>query len=321
MSYNISSLVVNNKNFKAVITGNGPLVLLVHGWPETWVSWKEQINFISKLGYKVCAFNTRGYGESFCPDEIKDYSLKYFMEDILDIISYFNKDKAILIGHDWGAPICWTTAAYYKEKVSAIIGLSVPYSRRGKISSTKLWENLYKKNFFYQNYFQKTGIPEKELEKNILSSLQKIYYWCSAEGYFDKIKTSKDINSGLLDNIPPPRDRLKWLRNDNLEAMVEDFEKSGFRGPLNRYRAQEIDWQELKELDNLSIVPPSLFIGGEYDPVRRFIKDYDAYKNAGKFCEDFKGCYIIKDAGHWVQQEKPKEVNKIIKNFLKNLKN
>ena len=321
MSYNVSSLVVNNKKFKAVITGNGPLVLLVHGWPETWVSWKKQINFISKLGYKVCAFNTRGYGESFSPNEIKDYSLKYFMEDILDIISYFNKDKAILIGHDWGAPICWTTAAYYKEKVSAIIGLSVPYSRRGKISSTKLWENLYKNNFFYQNYFQKTDIPEKELEKNILSSLQKIYYWCSAEGYFDKIKTSKDINSSLLDNIPPPRDRLKWLRNDNLEAMVEDFEKSGFRGPLNRYRAQEIDWQELKELDNLSIVPPSLFIGGEYDPVRRFIKDYDAYKNAGRFCEDFKGCYIIKDAGHWVQQEKPKEVNKIIKNFLKNLKN
>ena len=146
---------------------------------------------------------------------------------------------------------------------------------------------------------------KKSLEKYI-KFITKIYYWCSAEGYFDKIKTSKDINSGLLDNIPPPRDRLKWLRNDNLEAMVEDFKKSGFRGTLNRYRAQEIDWQELKELDKLSIVPPSLFIGGEYDPVRRFIKDYDAYKNAGKFCEDFKGCYIIKDAGHWVQQEKPK---------------
>ncbi len=319
MAYNTSSLVVNNKKFKAVITGNGPLVLLVHGWPETWVSWKEQINFISKLGYKVCAFNTRGYGESFSPNEIKDYSLKYFMEDIIDIISYFNTDKAILIGHDWGAPICWTTAAYYKEKVSAIIGLSVPYTRRGKISSTKLWKNLYKNIFFYQNYFQKTSIPEKELEKDILSSLQKIYYWCSAEGYYDKIKTSKDINSGLLDNIPLPKDRLKWLRNDNLEAMVKDFEKSGFKGSLNRYRAQEIDWIELQELDKLTITPPSLFIGGEYDPVRKFIKDYDSYKHAGKFCENFKGSYIIKQAGHWVQQEKPKEVNQIIKKFLVNL--
>ena len=208
MSYNVSSLVVNNKKFKAVITGNGPLVLLVHGWPETWVSWKEQINFISKLGYKVCAFNTRGYGESFCPNEIKDYSLKYFMEDILDIISYFNKDKAILIGHDWGAPICWTTAAYYKKKVSAIIGLSVPYTRRGKISSTKLWENLYKKYFFIKTIF-KNWYTRKRVRKDILSSLQKIYYWCSAEGYFDKIKTSKDINSGLLDNIPPPKRQIK----------------------------------------------------------------------------------------------------------------
>ena len=108
------------------------------------------------------------------------------MEDILDIISYFKKDKAILIGHDWGAPICWTTAAYYKNKVSGVIGLSVPFTRRGKISSTKLWKKLYKNIFFYQNYFQKLDIPENELEKNISISLQKIYYWCSAEGYKDK---------------------------------------------------------------------------------------------------------------------------------------
>ena len=172
--------------------------------------------------------------------------------------------------------------------------------------------------FFIKIIFRKLDIPENELERDILSSLQKIYYWCSAEGYKDKIKTSKNINSGLLDEIPLPKNKLKWLNNDNLQSMVSDFrESNSFRGPINRYRAQDIDWLELKELENLSIIPPSLFIGGEYDPVRRFIKDYDAYKNAGKYCLDFKGCHIIKDAGHWVQQEKPKEVNKVIKNFLK----
>ena len=321
MSYNINSLVVNKKKFKYITQGEGPLVLLVHGWPETWVSWKNQINFISELGFMVCAFNTRGYGDSYCPQEIKKYSLKFFTEDLLDIISFFNKDSAILIGHDWGAPICWTTAAYHKEKISGVIGLSVPFTRRGKCSSTKLWKSLYKNTFFYQNYFQKLDIPEAELEKDISSSLQKIYYWCSAEGFKDNIKTSKSLNSGLLDGIKLPNGRLKWLNNENLNYTVADFKKSGFKGSLNRYRAQEIDWHELKELDKLSITPPSLFIGGEYDPVRRFIKDYDAYKNAGKFCENFKGSHIIKDAGHWVQQEKPNEVNKIIRNFLIDLKN
>ena len=163
------------------------------------------------------------------------------------------------------------------------------------------------------------AIPEKELEKDILVTLKKIYYWCSAEGYFDKIKTTKDLDSGLLDGIPLPLGRLKWLSENNLQDMVKDFQKSGFRGPLHRYRAQEIDWLELKELENLLIIPPSLFIGGEYDPVRRFIKDYDAFKNAGKYCKNFKGSHIISGAAHWVQQEKPREVNKIIKNFLKNI--
>ena len=309
-------LEIKKKKFKCVIKGEGPLVLLVHGWPETWVSWNNQINFIAKLGFQVLAFNTRGYGGSFIPESISSYSLKYFMEDIIDIISFLNKGTAILIGHDWGAPICWTTAAYFKEKISGVIGLSVPFTRRGKISSTKLWNKLYKNIFFYQNYFQKIDIPEKELEKDILMSLKKIYYWCSAEGYFDKIKTSKDLKSGLLDNIPDPGDRLKWLVNINLKSMVKDFEESGFKGTLNRYRAQEIDWIELKELDEMLITPPSLFIGGEFDPVRSFIRNYDAYKNAGKYCSNYKGTFIIKNSGHWVQQEKPTEVNKIIKEFL-----
>ena len=310
------TLEIKKKKFKCVIKGEGPLVILVHGWPETWVSWNNQINFIAELGFQVLAFNTRGYGGSFIPKSLSSYSLKYFMEDIIDMISFLNKDTAILIGHDWGAPICWTTAAYFKEKISGVIGLSVPFTRRGKISSTKLWNKLYKNIFFYQNYFQKIDIPEKELEKDILMSLKKIYYWCSAEGYFDKIKTSKDLKSGLLDNIPDPGDRLKWLVNINLKSMVKDFEESGFKGTLNRYRAQEIDWIELKELDEMLITPPSLFIGGEFDPVRYFIRNYDAYKNAGKYCSNYKGTFIIKNSGHWVQQEKPTEVNKIIKEFL-----
>ena len=318
-SYNTDILKVKNKYFKSVIMGEGPLVILVHGWPETWVSWKKQIKFIARLGFQVIAFNTRGYGGSINPKKIGDYSLKYFMEDILDIISHFKKDNAILIGHDWGAPICWTTAAYFKQKVSAVIGLSVPYTRRSKISSTELWKNLYKDIFFYQNYFQKIGSPENELEKDILSSLKKIYYWCSAEGYFDGVKTSKNLNSGILDGIPDPKDKLKWLSKNNLYSMLNDFQVSGFSGSLNRYRAQEIDWLELKELNELLVDPPSLFIGGEFDPVRRFIKDYDAYKNPGRYCSDFRGSFIIKDSGHWVQQEKPHEVNSIIKEFLEQL--
>ena len=313
-------LKVNKKNFKYIQKGEGQLVLLIHGWPENCNSWLNQISFISKLGYKAVAINVRGYADSYSPHSIQSYKLKFFMEDIIDVINFFNKENAILVGHDWGAPICWTTAAYYKEKITAVAGLSVPFTRRGKISSTKLWQKLYKNIFFYQNYFQYENIPEKELEKNISETLLKIFYWCSEEGFQDKIKSDTNLNSGLLTSIPlPKKNRLKWLNSDFLKKLIKDFEKSGFRGSLNRYRAQNLDWEELTELEHLNVSQPSIFIGGEHDPVRSFIKDYDAFKNAGKYCTNFKGSFIIENSGHWVQQEKPNEVNKIIGNFLKQL--
>ena len=262
-------LKVNKKNFKYIQKGEGQLVLLIHGWPENCNSWMNQILFISKLGYKAVAINVRGYADSFSPHSIQSYKLKFFIEDIVDIINYFNKKNAVLIGHDWGAPICWTTAAYYKEKITAVIGLSVPFTRRGKISSTKLWQKLYKNIFFYQNYFQYENIPEKELEKNISETLLKIFYWCSEEGFQDKIKSDTTLNSGLLTGIPSPKkNRLKWLNSDFLKELIKDFEKSGFRGSLNRYRAQNLDWEELTELEHLNVSQPSIFIGGEHDPVR-----------------------------------------------------
>jgi pimeloyl-ACP methyl ester carboxylesterase len=314
------TLKANNKSFKYIEKGKGNLVLLVHGWPESCHSWLNQMFFISNLGFKVVAINVRGYAGSFSPRSIQSYKLRFFIEDIIDIINYFKKDNAILIGHDWGAPICWTTAAYYKEKIAAVIGLSVPFTKRGKISSTKLWQKLYKDLFFYQNYFQYENIPEKELEKNISETLLKIFYWCSEEGFQDKIKSDTNLNSGLLDGIPlPKKNSLKWLNSDFLKKLIKDFEKSGFRGSLNRYRAQNLDWEELTELEYLNVSQPSIFIGGEHDPVRSFIKDYDAFKNAGKYCTNFRGSFIIKSSGHWVQQEKSNEVNEIIGNFLKQL--
>ena len=318
-NFNEKILTVNNKMFKYVESGSGKLVLLVHGWPENWSSWKNQLSLISDLGYKAVAFNIRGYADSYSPKDIPSYSMRFFMEDILDIISFFKEKSAILIGHDWGAPICWNTAAYYKNKIDAVIGLSVPYVKRGKISNIQLWKNLYKNIFFYQNYFQKINQPELELEENVFNTISKIYYWCSAEGYIDKVKTTTGLNSGLLDGIPLPQNRLNWLKSSELNHVIKDFKKSGFLGSLNRYRAQDLDWNELLELDYLKIHQPSIFIGGEYDPVRFFIKNYDAYKDPGKYCEEYKGTFIIKSAGHWVQQEKPEKVNKIIKNFLINL--
>ena len=188
-----------------------------------------------------------------------------------------------------------------------------------KISSVQIWKELYKNTFFYQNYFQEVGLAEKELEKNIKESIIKIYYWISAEGFKNNIKTSNNKESSLLEGLSYPTKPLSWLSNTDIEYLCKEFKKSGFRGPLNRYRNQHKDWVDLPELSNLKISSPSLFIGGEYDPVRFFIKNYDSYENPGKLCSNFFGAHIVKDCGHWVQQEKPEQVNGIIKNFLEKI--
>ena len=316
LEYKTKYFKFNGISIKAKEYGIGPPVILVHGWPETYYSWRHQIKPIAKKGFKVIAINMRGYDGSYSPLKIEKYDMLSMVSDIVNIIKTQNYDTAILIGHDWGAPICWNTAALHPDKVSAVLGLSVPFTRRGSLSSTELWRKIYKNIFFYQTYFQKVGIPERELERNIEDSLRKIYFWCSAEGYDSKVQTSKEINSGLLDGLINPRIFPKWLSDKDINIFVESFKSSGFHGPLNRYRNQDRDWEKIPQLSDLTIDVPSYFIAGSKDPVRFFIKDKDAYDNPGKYCTKFHGKLIIDNAGHWVQQEKPEQTNIGILSFL-----
>ena len=322
MKYNFKNKIyeLNDVNIFAIEHGEGPLVIMVHGWPESWYSWRHQIKPVAELGYKVIAIDVRGYGNSSKPIEVEKYDMPSLIEDIINIINKENVEQAILIGHDWGAPICWNAAALYPKKIKAVIGLSVPHSRRGKISNIELWRQIYKDKFFYQLYFQKEGVAEKELEKDIADSLRKIYYWGSGEGRDAKVRSNPDKNSTLLDGLINPMPFPDWLSEDDLNFYVEQFKKSGFRGPINRYRNQDRDWEKLPELSSLKIEVPSFFIGGEKDSIRKFNNKFDAYENPGKHCNDFYGKIIINNVGHWVQQEAPKETTSGIINFLKKLK-
>jgi pimeloyl-ACP methyl ester carboxylesterase len=317
--FNTKTFILDEANIFAVEYGKGPLIIMVHGWPESWYSWRHQIKPLADLGFKVLAIDVRGYGKSSKPEEVEKYDMLSLVNDILGIIKEEDAEKAILIGHDWGAPICWNTAALHPNKVKAVIGLSVPHARRGTISNSELWRTMYKDNFFYQTYFEKEGVAEEELERNIGVSLRKIYYWISAEGHDAKVKTNFEKNSELLDGLVDPNPFPSWLTEEDLNFYINEFTNSGFRGPINRYRNQDRDWENIPELSELKIEVPSFFIGGGKDSIRKFIKGYDLYENPGKHCNDFYGKIIIEKAGHWVQQEAPKETTDGIISFLKKL--
>ena len=310
----------NNISIRAAIMGSGPLVILVHGWPELWYSWRHQIEPIASAGYKVIAIDVRGYGGSDKPHPVESYSMQEMMDDIIGIIDACNEEKAILIGHDWGAPIVWNTAALNDSRISAVAGLSVPYRSRLDVPLIEAWDKMYKDKFFYQVYFQKEGVAEEEFEQDIRLSLRKIYFSISGDAPSLDSWINRSSTTRMLEEFIDPINFPNWLTEDDLDYFVENFTDSGFRGPLNRYRNSEKDFYDLPLMGVARIKQPSCFIAGSKDVVRSFVPGKDVYEGVDELCDDMRIFKIVEGSGHWVQQENPKEVNSALIEFLNTMK-
>lgn len=301
------------------VKGDGPLILCVHGWPELWRSWRHQIDYFSARGYKVAALDVRGYGGSDKPHEIAAYTLRNLASDLVAVIDELGGGSAILFGHDWGAPIVWNTSLLHPDKIRAVAGLSVTYAPRGSMSFIDFAKAAYKDRFFYQVFFQQEGPPEAELEADIPLSLRKIFFSISGDAPANAFTAAKPVDAKFLDGLTSPNELPAWMSEAELAAYADAFARGGFRGPLNRYRAQGIDFIEMADYMGAKIQQPSFFIGGERDSVRNFVPGLDLYQNPGMFCADFRGSVIIPKIGHWVQQEAPAETNAALEGFLRGL--
>jgi pimeloyl-ACP methyl ester carboxylesterase len=306
-------------DLNVAVAGNGPLILCVHGFPELWYSWRHQLSYFSERGYKVAALDVRGYGRSSKPHEIAAYSMRHLASDVAAAIDQLGGGKAVLFGHDWGAPIVWNTALLYPNKVTAVAGLSVPYRPRGPASFVEMAKAIYKDRFFYQLYFQQEGVAEAEFEADVTTGLRKGYFALSGAAPLNKWLEQKPADAKLLDGMIDPQPFPDWMSAKDLQVYVDAFRAGGFRGPLNRYRAQGIDFQELAEYAGKPVTQPACFIAGERDPVRAFVPGMDLYADAGAACADFRGSTILPGIGHWVQQEAPAETNAALERFLKGL--
>jgi len=301
------------------VKGEGPLIVCVHGFPELWYSWRHQIDHFAGRGYKVAALDVRGYGASAKPREIAAYSMKNLAGDVAAVIDQLGGGRAILFGHDWGAPIVWNTALLHPSKVTAVAGLSVPYLPRGEASFLTMAKAIYAGRFFYQLYFQTEGVAEAELEADIPTALRKLYFAASGDAPADAWLATKPADATLLDGMTDPEPFPAWMSPADLSVYVEAFRAGGFRGPLNRYRAQEIDFADLAEFAGKSLAQPAFFVAGERDIVRKFVPGVDLYANPGAACADFRGSVIVPKVGHWVQQEAPAATNAALETFLAKL--
>jgi len=317
----MNSVTVDNGpiQLNVAVAGQGPLILCVHGFPELWYSWRHQIAHFSERGYKVAALDVRGYGGSSKPRETAAYSIRNLASDVAAVINQLGGGTSILFGHDWGAPIAWNTALLFPEKVTAVAGLSVPYIPQGPTSFLDMAKAIYKDRFFYQLYFQKEGVAEAEFEADTPTTLRKAYFALSGSAPLDKWLERKPADAKLLDGMIDPQPFPDWMSNKDLQVYVDAFRAGGFRGPLNRYRAQNIDVEELADVAGKPLTQPSFFVAGARDAVRAFIPGMDLYENPGIACTDFRGSVILPGIGHWVQQEAPTETNAALEGFLKGL--
>ena len=292
-------------------------ILCVHGWPELAYSWRHQIAHFAAQGRRIAALDVRGYGASSKPPEIAAYTMGELTGDVAAVIDAMG-GRVILLGHDWGAPIVWQTAVRYPDKVAAVAGLSVPYVPTSDTAFLDIVRAVYQGKFFYQLYFQTPDVAEAEFAADP-DALLKIYYGISGAGIGQLSREAKGPDDRFLTGMPKPDALPGWLTAEDLKVYNDAFAAGGWTGPLNRYRAQDLDHEQRAGVVGRHVTQPAAFIAGALDPVRHFIPGRDGYADAGAACDDFRGTTIIDGAGHWVQQEAPAATNAALDVFVARL--
>ncbi|NVN86468.1 MAG: alpha/beta hydrolase [Rhodopseudomonas sp.] len=293
--------------------GEGPLVLLCHGWPELSYSWRHQIAAIAAAGFHVVAPDMRGYGRSSAPQDINAYSIFDLVGDMVALVAELKQSRAAIIGHDWGAPVAWHAALFRPDLFSAVAGLSVPPPWRGRGRPLDSLRDGGIKNFYWQ-YFQTPGVAEAEFERDVALTMRALL----GRGFSDpSASLFVEDGKGFLGDAPADRPLPDWLTEADLAFFVDSYRQSGFRGGLNWYRNIDRNWELTAPWHGAQIHQPSLFIAGSNDSVITGLIGAKRVADLGQVLPILKGKLIIDGAGHWIQQERPAEVNAALIGFLK----
>jgi pimeloyl-ACP methyl ester carboxylesterase len=314
-------LDVNGLQMKVAIQGNGPLVLMCHGFPELWISWRAQMQAPADAGYRAVAPDMRGYGGTTAPADDTAYSLLHLVGDMVELVNQLqasDERQAVIIGHDWGAPVAWNSALLRPDVFRAVVGMSVPFSSPGRVDVLSALRQAGIETFYFQ-YFQKPGVAEAELERDVTSSIRKIHYNGSGDGPNKIAFGILKPNHGFLDDLIEPETLPSWLTQEDIAYYAEEFSRTGFRGGLNWYRNITRSWELLAPWRDMVIKQPSMFIAGARDDVLKFPNSQAQIANFTKTLPGLRGCHIMEGAGHWIQRERASAVNELLLGFLRGL--
>jgi len=309
--------------------GQGPLVLLCHGFPESWYSWRHQIGALAAAGFHAVAPDMRGYGNSDRPEPIDQYTIFHLVGDLVGLLDALKAPTAVIVGHDWGASIAWHAARLRPDRFRAVAALSVPFRPRGPVPPTSVMPRTADAQF-YQLYFQEPGVAEAEFERDPRVTVRTMLSGVSGEGIAARRAAAAsggaELNPGMvprgggmlradgaLARLPP------WLSEADLDFYAAEFKRSGFRGPLNYYRNTNRNWELMAPFADVKVTVPALFIAGDHDLVVSFPGTDQLLADMKNVVSALREIKMLPGCGHWTQQERPSEVNAAIIEFLHSL--
>jgi pimeloyl-ACP methyl ester carboxylesterase len=299
--------------------GAGPLVVLCHGFPESWYSWRHQLPALAEAGFRAVAPDMRGYGRTERPEAVDQYTLLHLVGDMVGLIDALGTETAVITGHDWGAPVAWHAALLRPDRFRAVIALSVPYRPRGSVRPTTVMPQT-DDAIFYQLYFQTQGVAEAEFGRNVGQTIRSILYSASGDappavGPIGMVPRQ----AGLLDRMVSPSTLPAWLSETDVAFYTGEFARTGFSGGLNWYRNIDRNWELLAPFAGARVMVPALYVAGDRDLVVRFPGMDQLIPNLSHFAPQLRGTIMLPGCGHWTQQERAAEVSTAMIDFLHSL--
>ena len=310
--------------------GKGPLLLLCHGFPESWYSWRHQIEALAAAGFHAVAPDMRGYGKSDAPEAIDQYTIFHLVGDLVGLLDALEAPTAVIVGHDWGANIAWHAARLRPDRFRAVAALSVPFRPRGPVRPTSVMPQTADAQF-YMLYFQNPGVAEAELERDPRATVRNMLYGASGDGAATRAAAVSrgaapsigmvPRGGGMMQGPGAPATLPAWLSEADIDFYAGEFKRSGFRGGLNYYRNIDRNWELTAAFADVKVTVPALYIAGDHDMVIAAPGTAELLANLKQFVPALRNIQMLPGCGHWTQQERPSEVSAAIIDFVRSLPN
>jgi pimeloyl-ACP methyl ester carboxylesterase len=309
------TLRTNGIDMHVAECGEGPLVLLCHGWPELWYSWRHQLTGLAEAGYRVVAPDMRGYGQTSAPSDIQAYSMFHLVGDLVGLVEALGQPACAIVGHDWGAPVAWHAALFRPDLFKVVAALSVPFRARSQVAPLSVLRERGQHGYYWL-YFQEPGVAEANFERDVALTFRRLLFTASGDGPLDRKGWLVTQGSGLIEQMSEPDTLPAWLTQADVAHYAEEFARTGFRGGLNWYRNIDRNWELTAPYQGAKIEQPALFLAGTREPVLEGPRGPASLEDMARQVPQLT-LVRIEGAGHWLQQERPDEVNAALLAFLR----